>query len=1149
MFVKPEEVLIANAFWETEETSLYFVLQHRKGHGTIRGLSSLLVGTIDSIFDTKPAPYRILHQTPNSEVYYLVACGMTKHEIVHDWEWLFTNVCETLHAFENEEDITEFVTCKIESVIAANQEQEVEDKDSKSFKIISDKFQRLFGLARDEKLVNYYSCSYWKGRLPRQGWMYLSINYCCFHAFILGMDTKVCIRWSEVTVLSKKNSVLLPDAIKIATREKEYIFIMFITKNETYSLMEQLVDLAVKKLIDDKKSYREDKELLNKLSKNVPKKASFLKRDLDARAQSEAYRMMFRLPSSEKLDGSIDCTLMTPYNRRHVAGRLFLSQNYICFESRHLFQVKAQVSVVIPLRDVIVAEKIEANSSNQALDKAIIVTVGNTLNRTNFIFAQILDRDFVVEKLSELLARTQEMKVFNRGESLINEEPVWKPQKALMGLFPLSPIPEVSKRQTQKAKEWEEHFNTFGRGVSMYRTTEVAKLVLEGIPDHLRMEIWMSFSGALHVKAAHPGYYRSLVDKALRKQSTANEEIERDLHRSLPEHPAFQTEIGIDALRRVLCSYAVHNPSIGYCQAMNIVASVLLIYCNEEEAFWLLVTLCENLLPDYYNQRVVGAVVDQGILDELTLEYLPSLHDKLLQLGMMNMISLSWFLTIFLCVMPYESAVNVMDSFFYDGAKVIFQVALMLLEWNQDKILNCKDEGEAMQLLSEYLMGIFNNEGRGAIRNKSYEEQTRTVSIQVLVYEAYRRYGGLTTGQIERLRLKHRLRVVQELEDTCERNVLRCVIGDGYFTKAELQDLLSLVREEIITQKKHIPNKHDPSLQPYETFKVDFDYFKILFVAVTPWGKGETAESLAARIFTLMDSNCDGYLNFRELAAAIGLTSTADASQRLKLLYTIHLPPLLNMSDMESPVKHESGAEVASEATDFFRGVEKNMELLLLDEPSPSEDVSLGACQGREGVRSQASVDNSIGSQSSIPESPSVRDWENKSLSNLRNLVQSRDSKTNLKSVPKMSQPHFITLWKTVYDIIQTEPEDLETYHAIADVGTLLLELGDVGKQFFVGRDESVDSLATAAAAAVSDQSPASETVDDPDKNGNPSTAKTGIQWYITVEQFLASILNAQPLVDFFSRRSFISENIKILRGKKINRFNSISEVPATVRS
>ncbi|XP_044755659.1 TBC1 domain family member 9 isoform X1 [Coccinella septempunctata] len=1127
MFIKPEEVLVANAFWETEESSLYFVLQHRKGHGNSRGLSAMLVGTIDSIFDTKPAPYRILHQTPSSEVYYMVSCAMTHKEILEDWHWLFQNVCDTLSSFENEDEITDFVQCKIESVIASRQKPiDIEDEDTREFKAKSNCFLKLFKLPKDEKLVNYYSCSYWKGKLPRQGWIYFSLNYCCFHSYILGHHTKEIIRWSDVKELKKINSMLAPDSIKIVTRDKEYYFNMFLKKAETFTLMEQLVDLAMKRLIDDKRSYSSDKDLLNKLSKNVPKKPSFLKRDLDARAQSEAYRLLFRLPSSEKLDGLIDCTLMTPYNKRHVTGRLFLSQNYICFESR----AKALVSLVIPLREVKLAEKIDNNQSNHSLDQAIIITTTNEINKTNFIFAQILDRDFLVEKISELLSKTfskSREPIGYRRESSVStissSSPVdtsWKCQPALMKLFPLKNIPLVAKKQEEMEKEWELHFNKYGRGVSMYRTHDVYKLVLQGIPDKLKMDIWMTFSGAANEKATYPGYYRSLVGKAQKHASTANDEIERDLHRSLPEHPAFQNKIGIDTLRRILSAYAYHNPIIGYCQAMNIVASVLLIYCSEEDAFWLLATLCENLLPDYYNTRVIGAVVDQGILDELTKEYLPELHDKLNELGMNNMISLSWFLTIFLCVMPYESAVNIMDCFFYDGSKVIFQIALKLLEMNQDQLFKCRDEGEAMQLLSDFLNGVYNDDGRGAIRSKSYDEQKRSISVQKLIYEAYSKYANVTTGQIECLRLKHRVRVVQELEDTSERNAIRYVIGDGYFTKTELEELLSLVREEIISQKKTVPDKSDPFLQPYEAYKVDFEYFKILFATFSPWGKGEFSESMCARIFSLMDANHDSFLDFRELVAAIGLTTTADAAQRLKLLYAIHLPPLLSMADIQSPVTNEFGDEIAPEATEFFQSVEESVTLDTLSLNSDEDPART--------YNWQRSSDSQLSTDSNNQKTDDLN-WETKSLLNLRTVVQSKDGKLNLKSVPKMGQHHFITLWKNVFEIVQSESNNEKMIQAVGDVGIMLFKMGDVGRKFFVSRDDSDDSLL--AAASVHSSSGFEDL--SPDKNGNPTTPQSEIQWYITVEQFLASVLNSESLSEFFSKKYSISEHVQKLKGRR----------------
>lgn len=91
-----------------------------------------------------------------------------------------------------------------------------------------------------------------------------------------------------------------------------------------------------------------------------------------------------------------------------------------------------------------------------------------------------------------------------------------------------------------------------------------------------------------------------------------------------------------------------------------------------------------------------------------------------------------------------------------------------------------------------------------------------------------------------------------------------------------------------------------------------------------------------------MDKKSLGYLDFKQLVLALGIVSSNRVTEKLKLLYILHLPPLLSKTDIESSKANKAkgevkgDAEVATEAEDFF-GDDVSFSIEAL--PSPNDET------------------------------------------------------------------------------------------------------------------------------------------------------------------------------------------------------------------
>lgn len=204
-------------------------------------------------------------------------------------------------------------------------------------------------------------------------------------------------------------------------------------------------------------------------------------------------------------------------------------------------------------------------------------------------------------------------------------------------------------------------------------------------------------------------------------------------------------------MRRLLVAYARHNPSVGYCQAMNFFAGLLLLLMPEENAFWTLVRVMDDYFGGYYTEEMIESQVDQLVFEELMRERFPKLVNHLDYLGVqVAWISGPWFLSIFVNMLPWESVFRVWDVLLFEGNRVmLFRTALALMELYGPALVTTKDAGDAITLLQSLAGSTFDS--------------------SQLVLTACMGFLAVTEARLQELRKKHRPAVLVVVEERSKR--------------------------------------------------------------------------------------------------------------------------------------------------------------------------------------------------------------------------------------------------------------------------------------------------------------------------------------------------------------------------------------------
>lgn len=614
-------------------------------------------------------------------------------------------------------------------------------------------------------------------------------------------------------------------------------------------------------------------------------------------SKDQAFQREFNLPDTEVIldESAAEVSISSPYEKKtspnseiqYFSGKIFITEHFLIFRDSY---DKRTFSFTIHFSAIKKVEKMQS----QLYLFALSITTYSKLNVViQFIGIRSRSEQFshnFKQKLRDNLGNVKQLRPFIEtcySEYLLaknhcNLEAITEAPKGGLGLTFKYPGDAKKLRDKPKMKLWFDYFRANGRNIALVRNQMFYKLVRVGLPNRLRGELWEYSCGAMYLRIEYPDEYQRLLTDNEGKHSFAMDEIEKDLNRSLPEYPLYQSEEGIGRLRRVLTAYSWSNPELGYCQAMNIVVAALLIYMSEEQAFWTLKVICDTMVPGYYSKTMYGTLLDQKVYESLVQKTMPILWEHISQNDIqLSVVSLPWFLSLFLSSMPLVFAFRIVDIFFLNGPKTLFQVALAILRVNGEELLASEDDGTFISILKDY----FSTLDQSAHPNSPMERYRSITKFQELLVVAFKEFSIVTDEMIENFRARNKNDVFQGIENFVKRTQVRNLPKTKNLSQDYLSNIYDRFYEVLSTNSLEIDTN---------STTMDFSAFKQFMAAVTDWVnlnnqyEDKAQEAFLRRLFLSADTENQNALTLENVVVLLNKLVEPDLMESLSNFFSFY---------------------------------------------------------------------------------------------------------------------------------------------------------------------------------------------------------------------------------------------------------------------